>query len=146
MIILAVAGIFSNILTRLDFQQYVINTIVLGIPDKTLATIALMFFFLALGCFIDPSVMIVMFGATVHAAGKMLGFDPIHYGVLMVTTMSVGAITPPVGSMLFVACSIGGIPMEQALKPLWPGIAILFGTCFAILFVPQLVLLVASLV
>ncbi len=77
-----------------------------------------MLMIIVLGCFIDPSVLIVMFGSTVHAAGVTLGFDPIHYGVLMVITMLIGAITPPVGSMLFIACSIAGIPLEESLKPL----------------------------
>jgi C4-dicarboxylate transporter DctM subunit len=145
MIILAVAGIFSNILTRLHFQDTVIQTIVGGIPDPYLATLTIMLMIIVLGCFIDPSVLIVMFGSTVHAAGIALGFDPIHFGVLMVVTMLIGAITPPVGSMLFIACSIGGISMEASLKPLLPCILILFIVCLAILFVPGLVTLVANL-
>jgi tripartite ATP-independent transporter DctM subunit len=146
MIILAVAGVFSNILTRLHFQDMVINSIVLGIPDRYVATLAIMFFIVMLGCFIDPSVLIVMFGSTVHAAGATLGFDPIHYGVLMVVTMLIGAITPPVGSMLFIACSIAGIDLEVSLKPLLPCILILFLMCIAILFVPGLVTLMAGIV
>lgn len=146
MIILAVAGVFSNILTRLHFQDFVVNGIVLGIPDRYVATLAIMFFIVVLGCFIDPSVLIVMFGSTVHAAGATLGFDPIHYGVLMVVTMLIGAITPPVGSMLFIACSIAGIDLEDSLKPLLPCILILFIMCIAILFVPGLVTLMAGIV
>ncbi len=146
MIILAVAGIFSNILTRLHFQDYVIKNIVLGIANPYLATLTIMLIIVLLGCFIDPSVLIVMFGSTVHAAGIALGFDPIHFGVLMVVTMLIGAITPPVGSMLFIACSIGGISIEEALKPLLPCIMILFLVCLAILFMPGLVTLAASIV
>lgn len=145
MIILAVAGVFSNILTRLHFQDAVISTIVGGIPDPYLATLAIMAMIIVLGCFIDPSVLIVMFGSTVNAAGIALGFDPIHFGVLMVVTMLIGAITPPVGSMLFIACSIGGISMEQSLKPLLPCILILVVVCFMILFVPGLVTLASGL-
>ena len=144
MIILAVAGVFSNILTRLHFQDAVISTIVGGIPDPYLATLAIMLMIIVLGCFIDPSVLIVMFGTTVNAAGIALGFDPIHYGVLMVVTMLIGAITPPVGSMLFIACSIGGISMEQSLKPLLPCILILVIVCLMILFVPGIVTLAAG--
>jgi C4-dicarboxylate transporter DctM subunit len=62
MIILAVAGVFSNILTRLRFQDFVINNIVLGIADPYLATLTIMLIIIVLGCFIDPSVLIVMFG------------------------------------------------------------------------------------
>jgi len=60
--------------------------------------------------------------------------------------MLIGAITPPVGSMLFIACSIGGISIEESLKPLLPCILILFLVCLAILFMPGLVTLAASIV
>lgn len=144
MIIIATAAVFSNLLTRLHFQQIVINSVALGIPNRYLATLAIMLIIIVLGCFIDPSVLIVMFGATVHAAGAALGFDPIHYGVLMVVTMLIGAVTPPVGSMLFISCSIAEIPLEKAIRPLLPGIAILFITCVSILFIPQLATWMAS--
>jgi TRAP-type C4-dicarboxylate transport system permease large subunit len=78
MIVLAVAGVFSNILTRLHFQDFVINNIVLRIADPYLATLAIMLIIVP-GCFIDLSVLIVMFGSAVHTAGVILGFDPIHY-------------------------------------------------------------------
>ncbi|HEQ60307.1 MAG TPA: TRAP transporter large permease subunit, partial [Firmicutes bacterium] len=77
---------------------------------------------------------------------EYLGFDPIHYGVLMVITMLLGAITPPVGSMLFVSCSIANLPIEKSVKILLPFILVLFLVAVAVLFVPELVLWVAGYV
>ena len=73
------AGIFSNILTRLHFQQILIQSVVMGIPNKYLATLTIMGLLIILGLFIDPAVLIVMFASTVYAAGNVLGFDPIHF-------------------------------------------------------------------
>ncbi|GAK61321.1 DctM9 protein [Candidatus Vecturithrix granuli] len=146
MIILAMAGIFSNILTRLRFQQLLIQHVILAIPDKYLATLTIMGLLILLGLFIDPAVLIVMFASTIYAAGNVLGFDPIHFGVLMVITMLMGAVTPPVGSMLFISCSIANIQLEESVKILLPFILVLLVVAVAILFIPGLVLWVNNLV
>jgi len=146
MITLAMAGILSNVLIRLNFQNLVIDNIVLAIPNRYLATLIIMLFLIVLGLFIDPPVLIVMFASVVHAVGNVLGFDPIHYGVLMVITMLIGAITPPVGSMLFVSCSIAGIPLEKTIKILIPFILVLIVVAVAVLFVPPISIWINSLV
>ena len=79
-----------------------------------------------------------MFASVVHEVGQVLGFDPIHYGVLMAITMLIGAITPPVGSMLFVACSIAEISIEKSVRILIPFILILVVVAVAVLFIPFL--------
>ena len=138
MIILAMAGIFSNLLTRLQFQQVVISTFVTPIQNPYLSTLSVMLILIILGCFIDPSVLIVMFGSTVAAVGARLGFDPIHYGVLMVITMLFGAITPPVGSMLYIACSIAEIPLDRSVKVLLPFLTVQVAVMLGVLFIPGL--------
>ncbi len=146
MIILAMAGIFSNILTRLHFQEILIQHVILAIPNRYLATLTIMGLLILLGLFIDPAVLIVMFASTVYAAGNVLGFDPIHFGVLMVITMLMGAVTPPVGSMLFISCSIANIKLEESIKILMPFILIMFVVALAVLFIPGLALWVNHLV
>jgi len=84
-----------------------------------------------------------MFATTTAAVGDHLGFDPVHFGVLMVITMLLGAITPPVGSMLFVSCSIAKLPIEKSVRILLPFTAVLFAVAIAVLFIPQLVLFMA---
>jgi C4-dicarboxylate transporter DctM subunit len=146
MIILAMAGIFSNILTRLQFQQVLIDKFVVPIQNPYLATFSIMIILIILGCFIDPSVLIVMFGSTVAAVGHQLGFEPIHYGVLMVIVMLFGAITPPVGSMLYISCSIAGIPLDKSVKVLLPFLTVQVAVMLAVLFIPGLTLWVNQLV
>jgi len=139
MIVLSVAGVFSQILTRLRFQRIIIDQVLLTFPNKYMATIAIMLVLIILGLFIDPSVLIVMFGATVSSAGILLGFDPIHFGIVMVIAMMMGAVTPPVGSMLYISCSIARIPIEKSIRVLLPFISVLFFVAFAVLFMPGMV-------
>jgi len=144
MIVLAVSKVFANVMVRAQFQQVVVEQIVGGIGNAYLATLTIMAFLIFLGMFLDPTVLITMFATTVAAVGARLGFDPVHYAVLMVITMLTGALTPPVGSMLFVSCSIARLPIEQSVRALLPFFAVLLVVILAILFVPQLVLFAAG--
>ncbi len=143
MIILAVSKVFANVMARVGFQEIVIQYIVEAIGNRYLATLTIMGLLIFMGLFIDPAVLITMFATTTAAVGAHLGFDPVHFGVLMVITMLLGAITPPVGSMLFVSCSIAKLPIEKSIRILLPFIAVLFAVAIAVLFVPQLVLFMA---
>jgi len=64
--------------------------------------------------------MIIMLGPTLAKLGDELGYNPIHFGVFMVMVMIIGAVTPPVGSILFVVCSIGRLPIEKTVRLLIP--------------------------
>jgi len=137
MYIIAMATIFSNILSRLRFQRLVVTTLLDFTGDPTLAVLLIIVFLLFLGLFIDPTAVIVMFAPTLSGAGAKLGYDPIHFGVLMIVVMLIGAVTPPVGSMLFISCSIAKISIEESFVVLLPFIAVLVLVALVILFVPQ---------
>ncbi len=143
MIILAVSKVFANVMVRVGFQEIVIQYIVDTIGNRYLATLVIMLLLIFMGLFIDPAVLITMFATTTAAVGAHLRFHPVHFGVLMVITMLLGAITPPVGSMLFVSCSIAKLPIEKSIRILLPFIAVLFAVAIAVLLAPQLVLFMA---
>jgi len=74
-----------------------------------------------------------------------MGFDPIHFGVFMVITMQLGAITPPVGAFLFISCSIARIPLEKSIKAMMPFFLVILVVTILVLFVPGMVLGINSL-
>lgn len=125
---IAGAGVLSQVLVRLHFQTEVRDFAINVLRNPTLVVGFLFVVFVILGMFLDPTVIIAMFAPTVLAIGNALGFDPIHFGVLMVIIMQMGAITPPVGTFLFIACGVANLPMEKSVKPLLPYI----GTVIAI--------------
>jgi tripartite ATP-independent transporter DctM subunit len=137
MYIIAMATIFSNILSRLRFQHLVVDNLLSFTGDPTLAVLLIIVFLLFLGLFIDPTAVIVMFAPTLADAGAKLGFDPIHFGVLMIVVMLIGAVTPPVGSMLFISCSIAKISIEESFIVLVPFILVLILVALVVLFIPQ---------
>ncbi len=67
-----------------------------------------------------------------------LGMDPVHFGVLMAFNLSIGICTPPVGSALFIGCSVGGIKINQVINPLLPFYFALIMTLLLVTYVPSL--------
>jgi tripartite ATP-independent transporter DctM subunit len=140
MITIAMAGVLSNILVRLHFQNTMIRFVLETVGNRHLASLLIMVFLLVLGCFLDPTVLIAMFGAPILAAGTAMGFDPIHFGVFAVVTMQLGAITPPVGTFLFISSSIARIPLEKTVRAMMPFFLLILMVTLLILFVPGLTL------
>jgi tripartite ATP-independent transporter DctM subunit len=145
MYIISMAMIFSNLLSRLRFQQLVVTEILKVTKDPMFAVLIIIAFLLFLGLFIDPTAMIILFAPTFAEVGSKLGYHPIHFGVLIIIVMLIGAVTPPVGSMLFVSCSIAKTSVEEVVVVLVPFIMVLISVALLVLFVPQTVLWFPSL-
>ncbi len=145
MITIAGAGALSQVLVRMRFQNEVLDFAVNVLRNPFLATFFLMSVLLVLGCFLDPTVLIAMFATTVLACGNAFGFSPIHYGVMMVIVMQVGAITPPVGTFLFISCGVAHLPLEKSVKALTPYLLVILLVVLFIVFIPQLVTLLPSI-
>ena len=123
---IAAAGVLANVLVRMQLQKEVLDFAVNTLGNPLLGTLFLCVVFMVLGCFLDPTILIAMFAGIVVAVGNAFGFDPIHYGVIMIIVMQIGAITPPVGTFLFIACGVAGLPLEKSVKPLLPYIGVIF--------------------
>ena len=144
--IVSMALIFSNILTRLKFQEMLISNILSATQNPILATLMVIAAILILGCFIDPTALVIMFSTTLAALGNQLGFHPIHYGVLLIIVMLIGGVTPPVGGFLFISLSIARVPMDDVVVVLYPFIAVLVIAAIIVLLIPQTVTWIPGLV
>jgi tripartite ATP-independent transporter DctM subunit len=100
---------------------------------------------LALGTFMDMAPLILICTPIFMPVILKLGIDPVHFGMILITNLGIGLITPPVGPTLFVGCAIGKVTMEQVSKELWPFYAAM---CFAlaiITYIPQFSLFLPSM-
>ncbi|MSQ72232.1 MAG: TRAP transporter large permease [Betaproteobacteria bacterium] len=78
-------------------------------------------FYLILGCLMDSLSMILLTIGTVFPLIKALGFDPIWFGVILVTLAEIGTITPPVGMNLFVISAVvPNLPMQTIVRGILP--------------------------
>lgn len=143
---IAGAGVLSQVLVRLHFQSEVQNFAINVLGNPALVVAFLIGIFIILGMFLDPTVIIAMFAPTVLAIGNAFGFDPVHFGVLMVIVMQLGAITPPVGTFLFISCGVAKLPIEKSIKPLLPYIATVILVIIIGFLFPQLVTWLPSVI
>lgn len=71
---------------------------------------------------------------------KNVGVDPVYFGVMMSVNMGIGLVTPPVGTVLYVACGVANITLEQLVRSMWPFILTLLVVLVLIIIFPQLVM------
>jgi TRAP-type transport system large permease protein len=76
---------------------------------------------------------------------KQVGFDPVHFGILMMTIVTLGSMTPPVGVAMYTVCSLLDCRIEDYLRESIPFLAAIVALVALLLFVPELVLFVPRL-
>ena len=95
---------------------------------------------LVMGCFMECCASVLMITPVLLPAAKLMGVDPIHFGVVIVMTLSLGMATPPIGENLYIAASIAGIKFEKILKYVWPFVVVAFLVILFVTYVPAVAL------
>ena len=75
---------------------------------------------LIVGVFMDMTPALLIFTPIFYPVVTSMGVDPVHFGVIMIYNLAIGVVTPPVGTVLFVACSITGESITRVIRPLLP--------------------------
>jgi len=96
--------------------------------------------FLVLGCFLDVSVLLLVFVPMLLPAARLLGVDLVHFGVMVVLNMMIGLIHPPFGMLLFVTKALTGIPIGEMMREGWPFLLALLLLLLLMTAFPQIVL------
>ena len=96
--------------------------------------------FLVLGCFLDVSVLLLVFVPMLLPAVGLLGIDKVHFGVLVVLNMMIGLIHPPFGMLLFVTKALTGIPIMAMVREGWLFLVMLLLLLVAMTLFPPIVL------
>ena len=82
--------------------------------------LAVMAGLLFIGCFLEPGAAIVLFVPLLFPVARTMGIDLLQFSMLVILTLTMGLITPPVGVCLFVACKIGDMKISTLVKALAP--------------------------
>lgn len=91
---------------------------------------------LIVGLFLETSGSIIILTPVLFPAAQAYGFDPVHFGVVMVFGLVIGLMTPPVGLCLFIGSSIGNVTVMQLTRALIPFIAVILVVYLFFVFVP----------
>lgn len=99
---------------------------------------------LFVGIFMDMTPAVLIFTPIFLPIVTAMGVDPIHFGIIMVLNLSVGLCTPPVGSVLFIGCSVSGLSIDKVIKPLIPMFLAMVVVLLLVTYLPELSLWLPS--
>jgi TRAP-type C4-dicarboxylate transport system permease large subunit len=77
---------------------------------------------------------------------RKLGVDPIHFGILMMTIVTMGVMTPPIGTAVYIVCGILKTPLDEYLKESLPFFGAVIALVVALIFLPEVVTFLPNLV
>lgn len=117
----------------------IVSEAMLSISDnKIIILLIINVILLIVGMFMDMTPAILIFTPIFLPIVTSLGIDPVHFGIIMTFNLCIGIVTPPVGTALFVGCSVSGLKIEQVIKPLIPIIIAEILVLLVISYIPAL--------
>jgi TRAP-type transport system large permease protein len=137
-LIIAAATVVSYVLALSGVSQFMTGFAAVFQGDPTLFMLAVMALLLVVGCFLEPGAAIVLLVPLLFPITRTMGIDPLQFAMLMVLTLTLGLITPPVGVCLFVACRIGNLPISRLVRALAPFFIAQLGVVILIILFPGL--------
>lgn len=145
MVILGCATAFSKVITLEQIPTMVANGLMAISSNKIIILLLINLLLLIVGCFMDTTPAILILAPILMPVAASLGVDPIHFGLIMVTNLAIGFITPPLGINLFVASRIADSPMEVILKGIVPFILVMLFCLALITYIPDIVMFLPNL-
>ncbi len=137
--LIAFASVVTYLLT-VDLLPAKVAALVKSITTSPLGYMALVAVVLfVVGMFLESNAAYIMLVPLLHPIALQYGIDPLHFGFLFVLNLVIGMLTPPVGVVLFVVCSINKISMREIVVALWPFITLMYGVLFLCMLVPPIV-------
>lgn len=100
---------------------------------------------LIVGAFMDLTPAVLIFTPIFLPIATEIGMDPVHFGLMMIFNMAIGNVTPPVGSVLFIGCSVGKVTLEQVTRQLPWFLLALFIAMGLVIYVPAVSLILPQL-
>ncbi len=138
MILIACAAAFAYMLTYYRVPTKMV-TLMTGITDNPILILLMInVVLLLLGMIMDMAALILICTPIFLPVATALGIDPVQFGMILLVNLGLGLCTPPVGSCLFVGCAVGKLPMEKAVRTIWPFYLAIFVALMMITFVPAI--------
>lgn len=138
LLILGTASAAAWALTQTGFAQYLAG-VMKGLPGGWVVYMGVtVVTFLMLGCLLEGLPAIVLLAPLMFPIAKDLGIHSVHYAMVVVVSMNIGLFAPPVGIGFYIACSIGKVAPDAAMRTIWFYLAALLVGLVAIALVPAI--------
>lgn len=138
MLLIGTSIAMSWILSYENIPQALTAAIIESFDSPIAVLLIINLILLFVGAFMDITPAILIFTPIFLPIAIELGIDPIHFGIIMVFNLIVGLCTPPVGTILFVGCSVAEVPITKVIRPLLPLFAVMIVCLALVTFIPEI--------
>jgi C4-dicarboxylate transporter DctM subunit len=138
LLILFTATVFWRLLVENQIPAMVAESMLSVTDNLYLIWILIIAFLLFVGMFMETLAAIMILTPVLLPVTYNLGIDPVHFGIVMVCSLSIGFSTPPLGENLFVASGISNISLEEVTAKALPFALVSAMAVVLIAFVPEI--------
>lgn len=146
MIVIAAAGAFSWILAHENVPGLTRTLLQNVSTDRWVILFIMLAVMLFIGCVMEIVAASIIMIPVMYPIAHAFGFDEIHFGMLFMLTMAIGAVTPPVGVTLYITLGIAGTSLSEVNKYIWPMVGVLIAVLTICALFPPLVTFIPELV
>ncbi len=138
MILIGFASAFGYIMTLMQIPLKITTMFTEMSDNRYVILFYINILLLILGTLMDMAPLILIMTPILLPVVKLLGVDPVHFGMIMMVNLGIGLLTPPVGGVLFVGAAIAKLPIETVTKALMPFFGALLLVLAAVTYIPAL--------
>lgn len=145
MILVGSATAFGYLLALYRVPEQLTALLLAISDDPVVILIILNLMLLVLGMIMDMAPLILICTPIFLPVVTAFGMDPVQFGIVLMMNLGLGLCTPPVGACLFLGCAIGNVPIDKAVRTIWPFYLAILVALAVVTFVPAASLLLPDL-
>lgn len=145
MFLIASASLYGWLLTRARIPTIILEGLMSVSTNGYVIVLIVVGFLLIMGCFFSTAVGLILTTPIVAPVAAAAGFDPLHFGIIVVITMVIGSATPPVGADLYATVQVTKLPVETVCRGMLPFLYVTLLAVGVLILVPSLALYVPNL-
>ncbi|MGC1097499.1 TRAP transporter large permease [Pantoea agglomerans] len=138
MVLIAFAAGFGAVMTFMQLPTIITEAFTSLSDNKYVILMCINILLLVVGTLMDMAPLILILTPVLLPVATALGVDPVHFGMIMLTNLGIGLITPPVGTVLFVASAVSKQKIEQVVSAMLPFYGMLFIVLMLITYIPAI--------
>lgn len=138
MVLIAFAAGFGAVMTFMQLPTIITEAFTSLSYNKYVILMCINILLLVVGTLMDMAPLILILTPVLLPVATALGVDPVHFGMIMLTNLGIGLITPPVGTVLFVASAVSKQKIEQVVRAMLPFYGMLFIVLMLITYIPAI--------
>jgi len=138
MFLIATSSAMSWVLSYENIPQAITDTMLTLSNNPLLILLIINVILLVVGAFMDMTPAVLIFTPIFLPVAESIGVSPIHFGIMMVLNLSIGLCSPPVGSVLFVSCSVAKTSIEKIIRPMLPLYFAMLVALLLVTFIPAI--------